>query len=114
VADVGRLLETIRDLEEQLKRTPRDVGEAYAQGIEAPAEHIAKLEAQRDALKEALHRAWTDISHWVKLATYQREMMDQNLGWCPTAAGISGSRVVLEQIAEALRLSRVAPVEEGK
>lgn len=72
--------------------------------LEAERDRLAgELEAERDALKEALQLARTDIGHWIQLGTYQREMMDQNLGWCPTAAGIEASRGVLAKMTEAFR-----------
>lgn len=54
------------------------------------------------ALRAAVMTAATDIRQWIKLAEHQRVRLDQNLGWCPTQAGIDASMAVLEKIAAAL------------
>lgn len=60
------------------------------------------FEAEAGRLREVCHEAWVDIGQWCQLARYQREKMDQNLGWCPTQAGIDASTAVKEKISAAL------------
>lgn len=54
----------------------------------------------------ALHVASQDIREWRQLARYQREKMDQNLGWCPTQAALDSSEKALSMIASAFKAIR--------
>lgn len=65
-------------------------------------ETIEEVRAQRDQMREALMEAWTDICQWQQLARYQREKMNNNLGWCPTQAGINTSESVKRMIGDAM------------
>jgi hypothetical protein len=62
-----------------------------------------ELIAEVERLNAALYLAITDIHQWTQLARYQREVMDQNLGWCPTQAGLDASKDTLDRITMALR-----------
>ena len=64
---------------------------------------IDALRERVKLLKDALLNAGIDIRCWLQLARCQREQMDQNLGWCPTQAGIEQSERVLSTMADTLR-----------
>ena len=63
----------------------------------------AALRERVKLLKDALLDAGVDIRCWLQLARYQCEKMDNNLGWCPTQAGIKQSERVLGTMADALK-----------
>lgn len=65
-------------------------------------QQLAAALAREKRLRHVLEMAWTDIGQWLQLARYQREQMDQNLGWCPTQAGLDASTAMREEISAAL------------
>lgn len=76
------------------------------------SETIEELKAQRDQMREAISDAWTDIRQWIQLAKYQCEKMDNNLGWCPTNAGIQKSEEVCQKIGDAIKLLIISSVDD--
>lgn len=82
---------------------PATMADALKAHIERCPKHpMSELRAMIVALERVLMAAHTDIGHWVQLAERQRKVMDQNLGWCPTQAGIDTSRKVRDGIGAAL------------
>jgi hypothetical protein len=80
--------------------------------IEAIQQEADRLSRTLATARDALNHAWSDIGRWIQLATYQRQKMDQNLGWCPTEAGIEQSHRVRDRITAALQATQesyVAP-----
>ena len=68
-------------------------------------ETIDALHNDRARLRTTIMDLMDDVRHWRSLGMYQRQMMDQNLGWCPTQAGIDVSDRLLDAAASVLRQS---------
>jgi len=95
------LLKTIAELRRELAEAQQKI--AVMQSLCDSTSGLYKyFEAEAGRLRERVHEAWVDIGQWCQLARYQREKMDQNLGWCPTQAGIDASTAVKEKISAAL------------
>ena len=75
---------------------------AAAKATTSAEQRAVEAEERVREMREALIASHTDIGHWLQLARYQREKMDQNLGWCPTEEGIVRSEMVRSQISTAL------------
>lgn len=87
---------------ERQKRIACGVADKLGERLRASNARATAAEARVGQLIEALIASHTDIGHWLQLARYQREKMDQNLGWCPTEGGIVRSEMVRSQISTAL------------
>ena len=74
---LAALVEENHELREQLKRVPRDVHDAYAQGVEAPAEHIAKLEGEREEMLTAIRAAYEHLDRFGVVVGDERETESQ-------------------------------------
>lgn len=76
-------------------RVEANAADVYRGQLDSAREEVRRL-------REALTDAWSELCQWEQLAKYQREQMDQNLGWCPTEAGIDASVAARGRISDAL------------
>jgi hypothetical protein len=68
------------------------------------------------AADQVLMACWQDLKSWLQLARRQREMMDQNLGWCPTEAGIKETEKILlriESVRQGVEIRRIVQSQEA-
>lgn len=97
----GELIDKLQKLRARLAAAERERDAARHEIGEAKRK-LSESQARAGRLEGALTEAWIDIGRWIRLALYQRQQMDQNLGWCPTQHGIDESDLVRRRISAAL------------
>ncbi len=72
---------------------------------DAAESKVKELEAKCADKDDALHKAWTDIQHWLQLAINHRKALGERANfepYCPTTMGIESSEQVCKTIGSAL------------
>jgi hypothetical protein len=70
--------------------------------IRSVLERVAGILAGREKMRRTLQDAWSEIGGWIRLARYQRTLLNHSDPPCPSQTGIEAGEAVRRRISEVL------------